>query len=72
MILPVWRAGEEKRELDLGQLFAHCNPLLATRTQRNANTLEIYHNDTLLATLAQGIAIGFGAGDITYQLRGAK
>ncbi|STO97821.1 UDP-N-acetylmuramate--L-alanine ligase [Helicobacter canis] len=72
VILPVWRAGEEKRELDLGQLFAHCNPLLATRTQRNANTLEIYHNDTLLATLAQGIAIGFGAGDITYQLRGAK
>ena len=72
IILPVWRAGEEPREIDLQELFAHYNPLLATRTQRNGNVLEIYDNDTLLTTLTQGIVIGFGAGDITYQLRGVK
>ncbi|WP_410780119.1 UDP-N-acetylmuramate--L-alanine ligase [Helicobacter canis] len=72
IILPVWRAGEEPREIDLQELFAHYNPLLATRTQRNSNVLEIYDNDTLLTTLTQGIVIGFGAGDITYQLRGVK
>lgn len=72
IILPVWRAGEQPREVDFATLFARYNPILATRTQRNGNTLEIYHNDILLTTLKSGIAIGFGAGDITYQLRGVK
>lgn len=72
VILPVWRAGEQPREVDFATLFARYNPIIATRTQRNGNTLEIYHNDTLLTTLKSGIAIGFGAGDITYQLRGVK
>lgn len=72
IILPVWRAGEEPREVDFATLFARYNPILATRLQRNGNTLEVYKDDTLLTTLAQGIVIGFGAGDITYQLRGVK
>lgn len=72
IILPVWRAGEQPREVDFAKLFARYNPLIATRIQRTANTLAIYRDETLLTTLKSGVAIGFGAGDITYQLRGVK
>ncbi len=72
IILPVWRAGEEPREVDFASWFAEYEPLLARRIQRSGNVLEVYGDEGLLCTLNSGLAVGFGAGDITYQLRGVK
>lgn len=72
IILPVWAAGEDAVEVDFATLFKHYNPLLATRLQRVGNILEVYKNENLVQRIESGVAIGFGAGDITYQLRGIK
>ena len=72
IILPVWRAGEKSQEVDFNALFGHYKPTLASRIQRSGNVLEIYKDERLIEVLKDGIAIGFGAGDITYQLRGVK
>ena len=72
IILPVWAAGEEVREVDCGLLFAHTNPILATRIARTNEAIEIYNGTKIIDKITNGIVIGFGAGDITYQLRGVK
>ena len=59
IILPVWSAGEAKIEIDFEKEFKRYNPTYI-------NNLK----DTL-KELNSGLVIGFGAGDITYQLRGA-
>ena len=54
------------------KLFAHYAPIMATHIKRNASNIEIYNEDKLIKTLDSGLAIGMGAGDITYQIRGEK
>ncbi|MGE4296336.1 MAG: UDP-N-acetylmuramate--L-alanine ligase [Campylobacterales bacterium] len=61
VILPVWAAGEAPVELDFKTLFARYNPVLAPD----------YKTAKTLCDLSSGLVIGFGAGDITYQLRNA-
>ncbi|MCK9336369.1 MAG: UDP-N-acetylmuramate--L-alanine ligase [Arcobacteraceae bacterium] len=70
IILPVYSAGEETQEIDFEKEFAFYNPLFATHIKSDNCKVEIYNNDTLIASLTNGIICGFGAGDITYQLRG--
>jgi UDP-N-acetylmuramate--alanine ligase len=65
VILPVWEAGEQKKEIDFKKIFAEYNPIFADRVYANHGNIQI--NDI---NLSSGIVIGFGAGDITYQLRG--
>ncbi|PAF48378.1 UDP-N-acetylmuramate--L-alanine ligase [Helicobacter sp. 12S02634-8] len=72
IILPVWRAGEAEMVLDMEKLFGHYRPIFAQRIRKNGNTLELIHQDRVIQTIQNGIAIGLGAGDITYQLRGEK
>ena len=72
VILPVWAAGEEVREVDFSSLFAHAKPTLATRIARTNDAIEIFEGTNPIDKIKKGIVIGFGAGDITYQLRGMK
>lgn len=72
VILPVWAAGEEVREVDFGSLFSHARPALATRIARTNEGIEIYNGTHIIDKITNGLVIGFGAGDITYQLRGVK
>lgn len=71
-ILPVWAVNEESRELDFEGLFAEYNARCIDRVKRDGNLLNFIISDEVVATVAEGIMIGFGAGDITYQLRGQK
>ena len=64
IILPVWSAGEEKRDIDFKTLFKRYNPIFANNIITKDK--EIIINDK---TYNKGLVIGFGAGDITYQLR---
>ena len=70
IILPVWSAGEARREIDFASLFRKYNPTFADRIKRSADTIKVIKNDEELKKLDKGLIISFGAGDITYQIRG--
>jgi len=72
IILPVWAAGEEARVIDFEGVFASYNPILADRVKRSGCGLDVIKDAQTLLHLDEGLIIGFGAGDITYQLRGEK
>ena len=70
IILPVWAAGEAPREIDFQDRFKEYNLTMADKISRTDNTIKIIKNNKELKTLDKGLIIGFGAGDITYQIRG--
>jgi UDP-N-acetylmuramate--alanine ligase len=67
IILPVWEAGEEKVDIDFKTYFSKYNPIFTDKIITKNN--QIQFNDQ---TISQGLVIGFGAGNITYQLRSFK
>ncbi|MBN2894758.1 MAG: UDP-N-acetylmuramate--L-alanine ligase [Campylobacterales bacterium] len=70
IILPVWAAGEAVRDIDFATAFAHYDLVQADHLVRVEEALEVYKDDTMAHSLKRGLIVGFGAGDITYQLRG--
>ncbi|MCF6340767.1 MAG: UDP-N-acetylmuramate--L-alanine ligase [Sulfurimonas sp.] len=72
IILPVWSAGESSREINFKEKFKRYNLTMADNIKRANNTITVIKNKENLKTLDKGLIIGFGAGDITYQIRGAK
>jgi UDP-N-acetylmuramate--alanine ligase len=72
VILPVWAAGEEARVIDFEGVFAAYDPVLADAVRRSGCGLDVVKNAQPAMHLEEGLIIGFGAGDITYQLRGEK
>ncbi|MBW6489023.1 UDP-N-acetylmuramate--L-alanine ligase [Sulfurimonas sp.] len=70
IILPVWAAGETKREIDFADRFKRYNLIMADNITRANNTITIIKDKEALKTLDKGLIIGFGAGDLTYQIRG--
>ena len=70
IILPVWSAGEAPRDIDFKEKFKGYNLTMADNITRANNTITIIKDKDELKTLDRGLIIGFGAGDITYQIRG--
>ena len=70
IILPVWSAGEAPRDIDFEEKFKRYNLTMADTITRANNTITIVKDKEDLKTLDKGLIIGFGAGDITYQIRG--
>ena len=70
IILPVWSAGEASREIDFKEKFKRYNLTMADNITRANNTITVIKDKEKLKTLDKGLIIGFGAGDITYQIRG--
>ncbi|MGE4396455.1 MAG: UDP-N-acetylmuramate--L-alanine ligase [Sulfurimonas sp.] len=70
IILPVWSAGESIREIDFAEKFKRYNLVMADNITRANNTITVIKNKEVLKTLDKGLIIGFGAGDLTYQIRG--
>jgi UDP-N-acetylmuramate--alanine ligase len=64
IILPVWSAGEEPRPINFEKEFKKYKPIFVPRVYRYSSYLRV--GDFILN---RGLVIGFGAGDITYQLR---
>jgi len=71
IILPVWAAGEAPRPIDFQEKFKGYNLTMADSIKRANNTITVIKNEKDLEVLDNGLIIGFGAGDITYQIRGA-
>jgi UDP-N-acetylmuramate--alanine ligase len=70
IILPIWSAGQASRDIDFVDKFKEYNLTMADNIQRANNTISIVKDRETLKTLDNGLIIGFGAGDITYQIRG--
>jgi len=70
IILPVWAASEAPQEIDFEQKFKAYNLTMADSIKRANNTITVVKDKKELEKLDRGLIIGFGAGDITYQIRG--
>lgn len=70
IILPVWAAGEAPREIDFQENFKAYNLTMADTIKRANNQITVIRNNENIEELQHGLIIGFGAGDITYQIRG--
>jgi len=70
IILPVWSAGESSREIDFKEKFKRYNLTMADNIKRANNTITVIKDKEELKTIDKGLIIGFGAGDITNQIRG--
>ncbi len=70
IILPVWSAGEATRDIDFIKEFSKYNLTMADNIKRANNNITVLKDQEELKTLDSGLIIGFGAGDITYQIRG--
>ncbi len=69
VILPVYSAGEKPRKIDFEKEFASYNPKFADKIVKKDDGIHFTCKNEENC-LSKGLVIGFGAGDITYQLRG--
>jgi len=70
IILPVWAASEAPQEIDFVEKFKEYNLTMADTIKRANNHITVVKDDKDMQKLDRGLIIGFGAGDITYQIRG--
>ncbi len=72
VILPVWSAGEDEIKIDFEKYFRRYNPIFADFVKKEDKKILLFKDKNHIAKIAKGLIVGFGAGDITYQLRGLK
>jgi len=70
IILPVWAASEKPRDIDFEKEFKNYNLTMADTIKRANNNITVIKDKKDMQILDKGLIIGFGAGDITYQIRG--
>jgi UDP-N-acetylmuramate--alanine ligase len=70
VILPVYNVGEKEVEIDFETHFKKYKPILADRVDTKEHRVNILKDKTCLSEFKDGIILGLGAGDITYQIRG--
>ncbi|MFV0480370.1 MAG: UDP-N-acetylmuramate--L-alanine ligase [Campylobacteraceae bacterium] len=71
IILPVYSAGQEKQEIDFKKEFSEYKPIFADFLKREEGLITLFRDENeVIKTINEGLVVGFGAGDITYQLRG--
>ncbi len=70
VILPVYTAGEKKQDIDFETHFKNYKPLFADTVSNENGHLRIVKDQKTVQNFTDGLIIGLGAGDITYQLRG--
>lgn len=69
IILPVWSVNEDPQNIDFMNLFSYYNITLADKIITSNGKIEVIKNETAIKIIDEGITLGVGAGDITYQLR---
>ena len=69
IILPVFAAGEAQNGIDVKDEFKGKNIIFTQKVKRNGEAIEFNDEFGVKHRVDSGLVIGFGAGDITYQLR---
>ncbi|WP_345974579.1 UDP-N-acetylmuramate--L-alanine ligase [Sulfurimonas sp. HSL3-7] len=72
IILPVWAASEAEQFIDFEKEFGGYDLTMMDYLTRDGDSVNLCKHNEVIESLDEGIIIGFGAGDITYQLRGTK
>ena len=70
IILPVYNVGEKEIDIDFQKHFQSYKPIFADKIKRVGDSIELIKDDKVIKSLKDGVILGLGAGDITYQLRG--
>jgi len=70
VILPIWAAGEIEVDIDLKGAFSRYKLLLADRITKEDGIVKIFREGHVIREYSEGLITAFGAGDITYQIRG--
>ena len=70
VILPIWSAGELHVDIDLKGALSKHDPIMAERINKEDGRVKIYNDNHIINEFSEGIIVAFGAGDITYQIRG--
>jgi UDP-N-acetylmuramate--alanine ligase len=70
IILPIWTIpGEQRIDIDFEKEFAAYNPIFADRISSTNGRIDLIKDEKIIKSYDEGIFLGVGAGDITYQLR---
>jgi UDP-N-acetylmuramate--alanine ligase len=70
VILPIWAAGEIEVEIDLKGAFSRYKLLMADSVTKEDGIVKVIREGHVIREYSQGMVVAFGAGDITYQIRG--
>lgn len=70
VILPVYSGGEADNGINLKKEFKELRPNFAKRVFNKDGAITFNDEFDVKHRIDEGLVIGFGAGDITYQLRG--
>jgi UDP-N-acetylmuramate--alanine ligase len=69
IILPVWTVAEEIKHIDFKKEFASYNTTFCTHINTTNGKIDLMKDDKIIDSIENGIVLGVGAGDITYQIR---
>ena len=70
VILPIWAAGEIEVDIDLKGAFSRYNLHMADSITRKDGVVQVIKDGNIITEYNEGLITAFGAGDITYQIRG--
>jgi len=70
VILPIWAAGELKVDIDLKAAFSRYKLHMADSVTRKNGVVQIIKDNNIIKEYREDLITAFGAGDITYQIRG--
>jgi UDP-N-acetylmuramate--alanine ligase len=70
VILPIWSAGEVEIDIDLKGAFSRYKLHMADRVNRKDGVVQVIKDGNIITEYHDGLITAFGAGDITYQIRG--
>ncbi len=70
VILPIWAAGELEVDIDLKGAFSRYKLLMADSVTKEDGVVKVLKDGYVIQEYSHGLVTAFGAGDITYQIRG--
>ena len=70
VILPIWSAGELEVDIDLKGAFSRYKLLMADSVTKEDGIIKVFKDGHVIREYSEGLVAAFGAGDITYQIRG--
>jgi len=70
VILPIWSAGELEVDIDLKGAFSRYKLLMADSVTKEDGIVKVMKDGHIIREYSDGLITAFGAGDITYQIRG--
>jgi len=70
VILPIWSAGELEVDIDLKGAFSRYKLLMADSVTKEDCVVKVFKDGHVIREYSEGLITAFGAGDITYQIRG--